>query len=72
MSAARDITALKSYGPASEGWACISENEICSVCLLLQYPGVAQSINSDIDNLVGVLKLWNIVPEGQRMSIHHS
>ena len=29
-----------------------------------QYPGVAQSIDSDIDNLVGVLKVWNILPEG--------
>ena len=29
-----------------------------------QYPGVAQSINSDIDNLMGVLKVWNILPEG--------
>ena len=32
--------------------------------LLPQYPGVAQSIDSDIDNLMGILKLWNILPEG--------
>ncbi|CAI8030979.1 Atypical kinase COQ8B, mitochondrial [Geodia barretti] len=30
----------------------------------IQYPGVAQSIDSDIDNLMGILKLWNILPEG--------
>ena len=30
----------------------------------LQYPGVAESINSDIDNLLGVIKLWKIVPDG--------
>ncbi len=31
---------------------------------LMQYPGVAQSINSDIDNLVGLFKVWNVLPEG--------
>ena len=30
----------------------------------VQYPGVAQSIDSDIDNLMGILKLWSILPEG--------
>uniref|UniRef100_A0A0C9R1W6 ADCK3_0 protein n=1 Tax=Fopius arisanus TaxID=64838 RepID=A0A0C9R1W6_9HYME len=30
----------------------------------IQYPGVAEGIQSDIDNLVGVLKLWNVFPEG--------
>ena len=33
-------------------------------CVLVQYPGVAQSIHSDIDNIMGILKLWNILPEG--------
>ena len=32
---------------------------------LLQYPGVAESIDSDIDNLMGILKVWNILPEGE-------
>ena len=37
----------------------------CYVLLLLtQYPGVASSINSDIDNLMGVMRVWNIFPEG--------
>lgn len=30
----------------------------------VQYPGVADSIKSDIDNLVGVMKVWNMFPEG--------
>lgn len=34
------------------------------VAVKVQYPGVAQGINSDIDNLVGVLKVWNIFPKG--------
>ncbi len=32
--------------------------------LFLQYPGVAQSINSDIDNLLGILKVWDVLPKG--------
>lgn len=35
-----------------------------SVAMKIQYPGVAEGIQSDIDNLVGVLKVWNIFPEG--------
>lgn len=34
------------------------------VAIKLQYPGVAQSIESDIDNLIGMLKLWNVFPQG--------
>ncbi|KAL5463522.1 hypothetical protein EMCRGX_G032422 [Ephydatia muelleri] len=34
------------------------------VAIKIQYPGVAQSINSDIDNIVTILQLWNVVPEG--------
>ena len=29
-----------------------------------QYPGVAQSIDSDIDNLMSILNFWKILPEG--------
>ncbi len=29
----------------------------------IQYPGVARSINSDIDNLMTVLSVWNIIPK---------
>jgi len=31
---------------------------------MLQYPGVADSINSDIKNLVSLLKVWQILPKG--------
>ena len=34
------------------------------VAIKIQYPGVAQGIESDIDNLMSVLGVWNIVPEG--------
>ena len=34
------------------------------VAIKIQYPGVAQSIESDIDNLVGMLKVWDIFPKG--------
>ncbi|XP_044749020.1 atypical kinase COQ8B, mitochondrial [Coccinella septempunctata] len=34
------------------------------VAIKIQYPGVAQSINSDIDNLTGIMNLWNIFPKG--------
>ncbi|XP_019851732.1 PREDICTED: atypical kinase COQ8B, mitochondrial-like [Amphimedon queenslandica] len=34
------------------------------VAIKIQYPGVAQSIDSDIDNLMGVLKLWQVLPRG--------
>ncbi|XP_077303023.1 ubiquinone biosynthesis protein COQ8, mitochondrial [Arctopsyche grandis] len=30
----------------------------------IQYPGVAMGINSDIDNLVSVLNVWNVFPKG--------
>lgn len=29
----------------------------------IQYPGVAKSIDSDIDNLMSVLNVWNILPK---------
>lgn len=34
----------------------------------LQYPGVAQSINSDVNNLMAVLNMSNVLPEGLRLS----
>lgn len=35
-----------------------------SIALKIQYPGVAKSIESDIDNLVSMLKVWDIFPPG--------
>lgn len=34
------------------------------VAMKIQYPGVAKGIESDIDNLIGVMKIWNVFPEG--------
>lgn len=34
------------------------------VAIKIQYPGVAKSIESDIDNLVGMLKVWDVFPPG--------
>lgn len=33
------------------------------VAMKIQYPGVADSINSDIDNLMTLLKFWKFLPE---------
>ncbi|RWS00571.1 aarF domain-containing protein kinase 4-like protein, partial [Dinothrombium tinctorium] len=34
------------------------------VAVKIQYPGVAESIESDIKNLSSILKYWNVLPEG--------
>lgn len=34
------------------------------VAIKIQYPGVAAGIHSDIENLVGLMKVWNVFPEG--------
>ncbi|XP_026673340.1 atypical kinase COQ8B, mitochondrial isoform X3 [Ceratina calcarata] len=34
------------------------------VAIKIQYPGVALGIQSDVENLVGVMKVWNIFPKG--------
>ncbi|XP_077996740.1 atypical kinase COQ8B, mitochondrial-like isoform X2 [Glandiceps talaboti] len=34
------------------------------VAMKIQYPGVAQGIDSDIDNIMGILNVWNVLPEG--------
>lgn len=31
---------------------------------IFQYPGVGKSINSDINNLMSILNVWKILPEG--------
>ncbi|KAL0267169.1 UNVERIFIED_CONTAM: hypothetical protein PYX00_009517 [Menopon gallinae] len=30
----------------------------------IQYPGVAEGIESDINNLIGIMKIWNVFPKG--------
>ncbi|XP_017759390.1 PREDICTED: aarF domain-containing protein kinase 4 [Eufriesea mexicana] len=34
------------------------------VAIKIQYPGVAMGIESDVENLVGIMKVWNIFPKG--------
>lgn len=34
------------------------------VAIKIQYPGVAKGINSDINNLMAILKYWDILPKG--------
>lgn len=34
------------------------------VAVKIQYPGVAKGIESDIDNLMMVLKFWDVFPKG--------
>ena len=36
-----------------------------SVAMKIQYPGVAEGIESDINNLMSTLSVTNILPEGQ-------
>jgi predicted unusual protein kinase regulating ubiquinone biosynthesis (AarF/ABC1/UbiB family) len=35
------------------------------VAVKIQYPGVAQGIESDINNLLAVLKVANVLPESK-------
>ena len=35
------------------------------LCVCPQYPGVAQSINSDVNNLMAVLSMSNALPDGK-------
>ena len=50
----------------SIGWVCtwILWHYVKLFVSMLQYPGVAESINSDINNLVSLLKVWEILPKG--------
>ncbi|XP_056637861.1 atypical kinase COQ8B, mitochondrial [Diorhabda sublineata] len=34
------------------------------VAIKIQYPGVAKGIESDIDNLGAIMKMWNVFPKG--------
>ena len=36
-----------------------------------QYPGVAQGIDSDINNLMSILSVWNVLPEGKIDSLDY-
>lgn len=34
------------------------------VAIKIQYPGVAAGIESDVDNLMSLLKIWDVFPKG--------
>lgn len=40
------------------------------VAIKIQYPGVGQSIESDIDNLVSMLKVWDVFPKGDFIKLY--
>ncbi|XP_028968072.1 uncharacterized protein LOC100906274 [Galendromus occidentalis] len=52
------------FAAASIGQVHHASFEGRDVAIKVQYPGVAQGINSDIDNLMMVLKVWDILPRG--------
>lgn len=61
---------MKPFAAASIGqvhFATLLDNR--EVAIKIQYPGVAKSIESDIDNLVGILKLWDFFPPGKKLSL---
>ncbi|KAK6621378.1 hypothetical protein RUM43_011684 [Polyplax serrata] len=55
----------KPFAAASIGqvhYVRLKDGKECA--MKIQYPGVAQGIESDINNLIGVLKIWNVFPRG--------
>lgn len=55
----------KPFAAASIGqvhWGKLPDGQ--EVAVKIQYPGVARGIESDIDNLGGIMKLWNVFPKG--------
>jgi aarF domain-containing kinase len=61
---------MKPFAAASIGQVHLGKlHDGRPVAVKIQYPGVAQGIESDIDNLMSVLGVWNIVPEGLRYKI---
>ncbi|BET01424.1 ABC1 family [Nesidiocoris tenuis] len=56
---------MKPFAAASIGqvhWGKLPDGT--EVAVKIQYPGVAAGINSDIENLVSVLNIWNVFPPG--------
>lgn len=39
-------------------------NDGTEAAMKIQYPGVAEGIESDINNLIGIMKIWNVFPKG--------
>lgn len=56
---------LKPFAAASIGQVHRAVlNDGREVALKIQYPGVAEGIDSDLKNLVSVLKIWDVLPPG--------
>jgi len=56
---------MKPFAAASIGQVHLGKLEDGRpVAIKVQYPGVAQGIESDIDNLMTVLNVWKILPDG--------
>lgn len=57
---------MKPFAAASIGQVhCGTLLDGFEVAIKIQYPGVAKGIESDIDNLMSVLKIWNVFPQGE-------
>lgn len=55
----------KPFAAASIGQVhCAKLLDGTDVALKIQYPGVAEGIKSDIQNLMGIVNFWNILPKG--------
>lgn len=59
----------KPFAAASIGQVHRGVFEGREVAIKVQYPGVAGGINADIDNLMMLLKVWDLLPKG--MFIHN-
>lgn len=56
---------MKPFAAASIGQVhAATLHDGTEVAMKIQYPGVAKGIESDIDNLVSILKVWNMFPAG--------
>jgi len=58
----------KPFAAASIGQVHLGTlNDGREIAMKIQYPGVAEGIDSDINNLVAIMKVWNILPPGMYM-----
>nr|CAD7395536.1 unnamed protein product [Timema poppensis] len=55
---------IKPFAAASIGQVhLVTLHNGTEAAMKIQYPGVAKGIESDIDNLVGIMKVWNVFPD---------
>ena len=59
------ILFILQYWSVLPGHYCLrNSSHVCFLSCSPQYPGVGDSIDSDINNLMTVLKVSNLLPEG--------